>query len=164
VLALCACQGDVARRPAAAPVQPTVAGRPPAAYADAATAHAAFTREDPKGMLSATLQDAAWLRFEGPPDEVEAAHRAYFVEGYTTFDIVLTTEVLGKATTETFVLEDSAGRRAVSRPVTYDGQMGSGRAGFTSRFELSFQHAITQDTRWIRLTRQADGTTLEWTF
>lgn len=161
---LAGCQGDVARRPPSAPVQPTVAGRAPAGFPDAEAAHAAFTRQDPEGVLQATLQDAAWLRFTGSPAEVEARFRAYFVEGYTTFDVVLTTEVLGKATAETFVLEDSAGRRAVSRPVKYEGQMGSGRGGFTSRFELAFQHAITQDTRWIRLTRQADGTTLEWTF
>lgn len=159
-----ACQGSTARLPAAAAVQPTVAGRAPVAWGDASTARDAFTRQDPKEILTATLQDASWLRFEGPPAEVEERYRAYFLEGYTTFDVVLVTEEFGKPTEESFLLEDSAGRRAVSRPVRYDGQMGSGRGGFASRFELSFQHAITQDTRWIRLTRQIDGTTLEWRF
>jgi len=141
-----------------------VAGRAPAGWPDAAAARDAFTRQAADGTVTATLQDAAWLRFAGPPEEVEQRYRAYFLEGYTTFDVVLVTEQLGKPTDETFLLEDSAGRRAVSRPVRYEGQMGSGRGGFASQFELSFQHAITQDTRWLRLTRQSTGTTMEWRF
>ncbi|MCA9315174.1 MAG: hypothetical protein R3F05_13465 [Planctomycetota bacterium] len=163
-LSLVGCQGSTARLPAGGSVQPTVAGRAPVAWADAATARDAFTRQAPDGTVTATLQDASWLRFEGPPEEVEERYRAYFLEGYTTFDVILVTEEFGKPTDETFLLEDSAGRRAVSRPFRYDGQMGSGRGGFASHFELSFQHAITQDTRWVRLTRQSTGTSVEWRF
>ena len=36
--------------------------------------------------------DAAWLRFEGTPDEVERNHRAYFEQGYTTFQVQIDTD------------------------------------------------------------------------
>ncbi len=155
---------STARHPAAGAVQPTVAGRPPIAWSNAADARAAFTRQDPEGRFTAVLQDASWLRFEGTPEDVESRRRAYFVEGYTTFDVSLVTDDFTKATDETFVLEDSAGRRVVGRPMRYESELGSGREGFAASFELSFRHAITQDTRWIRVTREADGAVLEWRF
>jgi hypothetical protein len=35
---------------------------------------------------------------------------------------------------------------------------------YFSSFQLSFQHMITADLQWIRLTRTCDGSTVEWQF
>lgn len=145
-------------------VLPTVAGRAPAAFDDGTQARKAFTRRTEDGVFSAVLEDAAWLRFQGTPEEVEESHRAYFKDGYTTFQIQLDTSDFTNPTQETFVLEDSAGRRVFGKGLTYRSSMASGREAFEFMFNVSFQHAITQDTRWLRLTRQRDGKTLAWSF
>ena len=145
-------------------VLPTVAGRNVAEFDDSVSARKAFTRSDEDGVFTAILDDSAWLRFEGAPAEVEKSHRAYFVEGYTTFQIELSTDSFTQPTRESYMLEDSSGRRVSSKPVTYRSAMASGRSQFTYVFSVSFQHAITADTHWIRLTRQADDQTLEWSF
>ena len=31
-------------------------------------------------------------------------------------------------------------------------------------FSMSFKHTLTSDLTWIRLTRQLDGSTVEWRF
>lgn len=156
------CSQSAALRPAG-PTAPTVAGRAPPDFSDAAAARAAFTRVDDDTVVTATLEDVAWLRFEGTPEEVEKAHPAYFLDGATTFDVLLRTETFVQPTSETWVLEDGAGRRVVTRPTRYQGTMGREDRRFVARFTLVFDHGITQDTRFLRLIRPADGTTLEWT-
>ena len=126
-------------------------------------AREAFTRRAEDGTFAAALEDVAWLRFLGTPAEVERDHRAYFEEGYTTFQIELNTDEFTQPTKETFTLEDSAGRRVVGRPHTYKSAMsGTAAHAFLYHFSVSFPHAITADTQWLRLTRTADGTTLRW--
>ena len=163
-LAACQSGGGEDLLPPTGGVAPTVAGESPAHYPNLGEARRAFTRQDKEGMFTAVLQDAAWLRFLGTPDEVEADHRAYFDQGYTTFDVTLSVDAFTKPTAETFVLEDSAGRRVVGKPVTYKSQMGTQSGRFNFQFELAFQHAINRDTQWVRLVRQADGASLEWSF
>lgn len=145
-------------------VLPTVAGRAGPEFADATAARAAYTRRTEDGVLTATLEDAAWLRYAGAPAEVERQHRAYFVDGYTTFEVVLAAKEFTQPTRELFLLEDNAGRRVVTKPVTYKSAMALVQDRFRFTFSLSFQHAITADTKWVRLTRQSDSSTLEWVF
>ena len=160
-----ACQANRAQGPLpTGNVMPTVAGRAPAPFADAEAAREAFTRRTENEEFAASLEDVAWLRYEGTPEDVEKNHRAYFEEGYTTFQVLMSIEEFTQPTKETFVLEDSSGRRVVSKPVTYRSAMASGRDAFTFTFNLSFQHAVTADTRWLTLTRQADGASLRWDF
>lgn len=143
---------------------PTVEGCAGGSYASAEAARSAFTRQAPDGTLTATLEDVAWLRFEGDEDAIVKKHRAYFEQGYTTFEMGSFTKDFVQPTAETWVLEDSAGARVTSRPVSYQGAMGMENERYAARFSLSFRHAITKDLTWLRLTRATDGTRLEWTF
>ncbi|MFV1959769.1 MAG: hypothetical protein ACC662_10200, partial [Planctomycetota bacterium] len=105
--------------PPSGAVLPTAAGRPPVTFASAAEARRAFTRSS--GTLTATLEDAAWLRYEGSPEEVTKRYRAYFDYGYTTFVVETRSSDFANPTQETFVLEDSAGNRVSGRPTAYEG-------------------------------------------
>ena len=165
-LALGACQSRVQGPGATGAVAPTVAGRDVAAFDGAAAARDAFTRRTEDESFTATLEDAAWLRYQGPPAEIEKKHRAYFEEGYTTFQVNLLTDRFTQPSKETFVLEDSSGRRITSTPITYKSALGgmSGAYSFNYLFSVSFQHSISAQTEWIRLTRQADNQSLEWSF
>lgn len=161
--ALAGCQSSSPYLPKG-PCQPTCAGRDGGGYAAFDEAHKAFTRSTKDGVLTATLEDVAWLRFEGSEDELVKKHRAYFEQGYTTFNVVLRTKDFTQPTAETFVLEDSRGARLTGKPVTYQAGMGMEQERFANRFSISFRHAITSDLAWVRLTRAADGGTLEWVF
>jgi hypothetical protein len=132
------------------------------AFTDAIQAREAFTRRG--GSVTAVLEDASWLRFEGDPATVEASHPAYFEYGYTTFLVELRSEAFSQPTAETFMLEDSTGKRLSGRPLSYEGAQVLVDDRFFSTFSLSFQHVISADVRWIRLTRVLDGSTVEWTF
>jgi hypothetical protein len=143
-------------------VLPTVAGRPVATYASYQEGRQAFTRW--AGSLRATLEDASWLRFEGTPAAVEAAHRAYFEYGYTTFDVELRSREYTQPTRERFLLEDSQGRRVFGQPLSFEGACELVDDRYFSAFKLSFRHMITADVTWIRLTREADGASVEWHF
>lgn len=164
-LALGACQ-SADGPPPSGPVRPTGAGRAPASYASAAEARAAFTRRSPGGVLTATLQDAAWLRAQGPPEEVERRYRSYFEHGYTTFDVELRPREFTRPTQEAFRLEDSQGQVVQGRPLSFQSSMGVSRDlggdRFDYSFELSFAYVPDADVRWIRLTRELDGESVEW--
>lgn len=162
-LGLTACQGASPYAPKA-PCQPTCSGDSGEAYADFESGHKAFTRATKDGSLTATLEDVSWLRFGGDEATLLKKHRAYFEQGYTTFEVVLRTKDFTQPTAESFVLEDSRGARLAGRPVTYQAGMGMEQEKFANRFSVSFRHAITRDLAWIRLTRTADGGTLEWIF
>lgn len=155
---------DAGGPPASGPATPTVAGGKSPAYADYVSAREAFTRRSDDEVLGATLEDAAWLRFEGDAATVEKNHRAYFEYGYTSFKVILRAKEYTRPTEEVFVLQDSGGARVESKPLTFQGslQLVGDRWQFT--FDLSFKHAITRDTRWIRLTRVKDGTAIDWQF
>ncbi len=146
------------------PCAPTCAGRTGGDYASYEAGRAAFTRATADGSFTATLEDVAWLRHEGDEESLLTKHRAYFQQGYTTFEVLLRTKDFTQPTAETFVLQDSKGTRLQGRPVTYQGAMGLEQEKYASRFSVSFRHAITADLEWLRLTRTADGGTLEWTF
>jgi hypothetical protein len=148
--------------PAQGAVLPTVAGRAPMSFTNLEEARATFTRSC--GSLTATLEDAAWLRFMGNPETVERQFRAYFEYGYTTFLIDLRSDEYAQPTKEEFVLTDSAGRSVCGRPIVFQGSPVLVDDRFFSNFELSFQHMITADLTWIRLTRTCDGSTVEWRF
>lgn len=143
---------------------PTCAGRPVAEFAGYQEARDAFTRQSGDEVLLATLEDAAWLKYEGTPDEVAEKHKAYFDYGYTTFDVVLRAKEFTQPTREVFLLEDSNGKRVSGKPLTYKGQMQRVGDRWMYTFSLSFQHTITSDIRWIKLTRMKDGVFVEWTF
>lgn len=165
VAALAACQQ--ARPPMEGPsqgeVSPTVAGGTDAAYASFQEARQAFTRSC--GSLSAVLEDAAWIRLEPNPAEAEQRHRAYFEYGYTSFEITTRSLAFTQPTAEEFLLEDSLGARLTGRPITYEGAMRlEDNQWWTNRFTVSFQHTMTADVRWIRLTRLSDGSKVEWAF
>jgi len=161
-LALSACAGRTDLPAATGRVLPTVAGRTPTAFADRAAARCAFTRVG--GTVTATLEDAAWLRFEGDPQVVASQHRAYFEYGYTTFEVELRSSDFANPTAETFVLEDSAGARLTGSPVSYEGSQVLVDDRYFAAFTLSFPHVLTGDTAWIRLTRASDGSSVEWRF
>jgi hypothetical protein len=144
--------------------QPTVEGCPAGTYGSYEAARKAFGRMTPDGAFQAFLEDVAWLRYEGDEEEVVKKHRPYFDQGYTTFAITLFTKDFVQPTTETYVLEDSGGARLTARPQTYSGNMGLENERYAARFSVSFRHAITRDLEWIRLTRAADGASLEWRF
>lgn len=159
-----ACQSGPSYAPKA-PCAPTCAGGSGAsAYGGFEEARRAFTRSTKDSAFTATLEDVAWLRFEGDEETTVKQHRAYFEQGYTTFQIVLRTKDFTQPTGESFVLEDSSGARQSGRPVTYQGSMGQEQEKYAARFSVSFRHAITSELAWVRLTRAADGGTLEWTF
>jgi hypothetical protein len=159
---LSACQGGREGPLPGGSVAPTVAGTVPSCFANGQEAMVAFTRR--AGSLTATLEDAAWLRFTGSPEEVEQRHRAYFDYGYTTFQVELRSEDFVQPTRETFLLEDSRGQRVSGCPLEFTTSPTLVDNRYFSAFALSFQHVITADLCWLRLTRTRDGSTVEWTF
>lgn len=161
-LAAPGCQTGVQGPPPSGPVQPTVAGAAPPSFAGLAAARQAFTRV--MGSLTVTLEDSAWLRFEGTPDSVEAAHRAYFEYGYTTFQVELRSRTFTQPTAEVFLLEDGQGTRLEGRPISYEGSPMLVDDRYFSTFTISFPHTVTAATGWIRLTRLADDSAVTWTF
>jgi hypothetical protein len=160
--AVAACQKPPVIAPPKGDVVPTVAGGTGATYPTLQAARTAFTRQN--GTITATLEDASWIRLEGDPDGAEARHRAYFEYGYTTFQVVLQVKEFVQPTAETFVLEDSLGARHVGKPISFSGGMIMDNDRWTYRFDLSFPHAMTREVQWLRLTRAADGSVLEWAF
>jgi hypothetical protein len=160
--ALLACQSAPKGPPCSGAVCCTCAGAAaPPAYASGVEARAAFTRKS--GTLTATLEDASWLRFTGAPDQVEERHRAYFEYGYTTFQVELHSDAFSQPSRETFVLEDSTGRRVTGQPIQFTTAPILVEGHYYAAFSLSFSHVITSDLAWIRLTRAMDGSTVEWT-
>jgi hypothetical protein len=164
LLVLVACQNKPPEAPPTGPATPTVAGRPAPTFTDAVEARRAYTRSTADGTLLATLEDAAWIRLEGDAEKSLEDHRAYFDYGYTTFQVTLRSKAFTQPTSEAFLLEDSAGARLSGQPVSYRGSMTLVADRWQSTFSLSFRHTLTADTKWIRLTRQADGSALTWTF
>jgi hypothetical protein len=149
--------------PPSGAVTPTVAGAADAGYGSLAAAKAAFTRTG--GTLTATLEDASWIRLEGDPAGAEKRHRAYFEFGYTSFEVTLRSLQFTQPTAEQFLLEDSSGQRLTGRPISYEGALRlEDNRWWTNRFALSFPHTLSADVRWIRLTRVSDGSQVEWTF
>lgn len=144
--------------------QPTCAGRGCAEFASYEAAREAFTRQSQEQVLLATLEDAAWLRFEGSPEDVANRHKAYFDYGYTTFAVVLRAKEFSQPTKEVFLLEDSNGKRVTSKPLTYRGALKRVDDRWTYTFNISFQHTITSDIKWLKLTRSVDGEFVEWQF
>ena len=143
---------------------PTVEGATGKGYGDYQVARRAFSRSDKDGSFIAVMEDVAWLRFEGEEQAVLEKHRAYFEQGYTTFEITLLTKDFTQPTHETFVLTDSKGARLVGKPVGYQSGMGQENERFAARFQVSFRHAVTREVGWVKLTRVADGAELEWRF
>lgn len=144
-------------------VSPTVAGGPEASFASFQEAKLAFTRS--AGTLTATLEDAAWIRLEPNPAQAEQRHRAYFEFGYTSFEVTIRSLRFTQPTAEEFLLEDSLGGRLTSKPISYEGAMRlEENQWWTNRFSVSFAHTLTADVRWIRLTRVSDGSQVEWAF
>jgi len=131
-------------------------------FSDLQAGRAAFTRSS--DTMTATLEDASWLRLEGNPDCVQANHRAYFEYGYTTFHVELRSREYTRPTQETFILEDSSGLRTPGRPIAFEGAPQLVDDRYFTTFTLSFRHVISAELSWIRLTRQADGTWVEWRF
>ncbi len=162
---LVACNSTNEGPPATGAVAPTVAGgAPTASYAGYQDAKLAFTRQSADGIVIATLEDSSWLRFEGPAEQVQANHKAYFEYGYTTFGVTLRARSFTRPTTEQFLLEDSTGARVSSRPVTFKGNLVTVDDRWQYDFDLSFRHTITRDVTWLKLTRISDGEFVEWTF
>jgi hypothetical protein len=162
--ALAACQqGGPPPPPPGGTVVPTVAGGAPTeSYADLEAARKAFTRSC--GSVTAVLEDASWIRLEGPTEDVVKRHRAYFEYGYTSFDVTLRSQGFTQPTQEEFLLEDSQGARLSGKPLCYEGAMKlEENQWWRNHYSLSFRHAITADVRWIRLTRVSDGSKVEWT-
>ncbi len=158
-----ACNSNDEGPPATGQVTPTVAGGgPTASFPGYMEAREAFTRGSADGVVIATLEDAAWLKFEGPPDEVEANHKAYFEYGYTAFAVVLRAREFTRPTTETFILEDSTGGRVSARPVSFKGNLTTVGDRWQYEFDLAFRHTITKDLQWLKLTRVSDGEFVEW--
>ena len=161
-LPLAACRSGPTGPPPTGWVQPTVAGGSPMAFSSLEEGKAAFTRRS--DSMTVVLEDAAWLRFEGEPACVEANHRAYFEYGYTTFDLELRSREFTRPTEECFVLEDSTGLRMPGKPVAFKGAPMLVDDRYFSTVSLAFRHVVTAELQWIRLTRQADGTWVEWRF
>ena len=143
-------------------VQPAVAGRTPMSFRGLQEGRDAFTRRS--DSMTALLEDSSWLRFEGEEACVVANHRAYFEYGYTTFQVELRSREFARPTKEKFILEDSAGARAESTPVSFQGAPLLVDDRYFSTFILAFRHMITADLEWIRLTRPEDGSWVEWRF
>lgn len=162
VLSLAACRSAPSGPPPTGWVQPTVAGRSPMVFSGLQEARAAFTRRS--DSMTAVLEDAAWLRFEGDALCVEANHRAYFEYGYTTFQVELRSREFTRPTQEQFVLEDSTGLRTPGRPVSFKGSPQLVDDRYFSTFVVAFRHVISAELQWIRLSRPADGTWVEWRF
>jgi len=165
LLGLAACQSNDEGPPACGVVAPTVAGGgPTAVYANYQEAKLAFTRRSADGIVIATLEDSNWLKFEGTAEDVQANHRGYFEYGYTSFGVTLRAREFSQPTNETFLLEDSRGARVTSRPVTFKGNLVTIDDRWQYDFDISFQHTITREVTWLRLTRVSDGEFVEWTF
>jgi len=143
---------------------PCIGGGPVAQFENYQQARDAFTRSSSEGILTATLEDVSWLRFEGAADTVEKNHRAYFEYGYTTFQVMLRPKEYARPTDETFVLEDGRGARITGSPISFKGGMQPVDDRWQFTFELSFQHALGTDCQWVRLTRASDGQSVEWKF
>ena len=161
-LLLPACQSGPQGPPPSGWVQPTVAGRTPMQFSSLEQGKAAFTRRS--DSMTALLEDASWLRFEGDPACVQANHRAYFEYGYTTFQVELRSREFTRPTQETFILEDSSGLRTPGRPVQFTGAPILVDDRYFSTFVIAFRHTISAELQWVRLTRPADGTWVEWQF
>ena len=136
--------------------QPTVQGGAAApVYPDLAAARAAFTRSD--GAMTATLEDAAWIRFEPNAAAATERHPEYFA-GLTTIQMTLLTEHFARPTEEEYLLEDSTGARVTAKPDSYKGDL---KTGFGPRnaatFKLAFNHTMSKSVRWLRLTREGEG-------
>jgi hypothetical protein len=161
---LAGCYGNDDGPPSTGQVAPTVAGgAQTAGYGGYQQAKQAFTRGSEDGVLIAVLEDVTWLKYEGSAEDVEKDHPGYFEHGYTTFEVTLRAREFTRPTEETYVLEDSNGARATAKPLTYKGGMMPVSDRWQFEFNLSFSHAITKDTRWIRLTRVKDGEAVMWT-
>jgi hypothetical protein len=157
---LSACSGP--RYPSEGTVAPTVSGAPSASFDDLARAKAAFSRTN--GPLTATLEDAAWIRLEPDPEQAEERHPDY-AAGLTTFEVLLQTEGFVRPTEELYVLTDSLGQSLTSKPTRYRGSTEMGGRPQVAAFSLSFRHVVTKDVKWLRLTRQgAGGGTVQWDF
>jgi hypothetical protein len=162
-LLLVSCQKGPPPPPPAGAVSPTVEGGADVAYASLGAAKAAFTRSS--GSLTATLEDAQWIRLESDPASAEQRHRGYFQYGYTTFEVVTRSKQFTQPSSEEFLLEDSLGARHTGRPISYEGAFKlEDNQWWTNRFSLSFHHTVTAEVRWIRLTRVADGSRVQWDF
>ena len=158
-------RGNTSTSPAKGGCVPVcVGGGEVARFADYQAARNAFTRSSAGGILNATLEDVSWLRFEGDPDTVEKNHRAYFEFGYTTFQVILRARDYTRPTEESFILEDSRGARIEGKPISFRGGMKPIDDRWQFTFDVSFQHALGSECRWLRLTRLADGESVEWTF
>ena len=164
LLLLVACQSGGDGPGATGRCLPTVAGGSQPTYTTLGEGREAFTRRSENDVLTATLEDAAWLRFKGDPATVEKEHRAYFEYGYTTFQVLLRVREFTQPTKETFTLTDSNGARVAGKPVKYQGSATLVEGLWQYSFDLSFQHTLTLATRSIKLTRDADGSFVEWTF
>lgn len=164
VIALAACQGNSPNYRSTGQVTPTVAGGPAPAYAGYDQARDAFTRTSGDGVLTATLKDAAWIRFEGDPEGALERHRSYFEGVATVFQVVFRPKEHLRVTQEVFILEDSSGLRLTASPKRYEGEMVLVDDRFQFTFDLKYAHAITNDLRWIRLTHQGTGERIEWSF
>lgn len=164
LLGLAACQGDGPTYVSTGPASPTVAGAPPPSYTNYNEARHAFTRTGTDGTLTATLKDAAWIRFEGDPDGAAARHRAYFQGVATVFEVIYRPKEYTRVNEEVFVLEDSSGTRLTAKPKKYEGEMALVGDRFHFTFDLAFAHALSSETRWVRLTHVRTGEVVEWTF
>jgi len=164
LLVLAACQGSGQVAPPTGAVLPTVAGAPGMTFKNGAEARRAFTRAS--GSLIATLEDSAWLRFEGEPQTVAREHRAYFDYGYTTFDVEINHNEFVQPTSEVFILEDSCGARLTGKPTCYNGSPTLKNGKYVTTFSLSFQHVLHRGIQWIRLSwpRPQNGSSVEWRF
>jgi len=163
---LAACQGNENKGPGAkGRCAPTCAGGVQGpGFQTYEAGREAFTRQSADGVLLATLEDASWLRFEGAPAEVQKNHSAYFEWGYTTFQVILRAKEFSQPTKEAFVLEDSTGARIAGKPLSFQGNMKTVDDRWQYAFNLSFDHTISKEVRWLRLSRMRDGETVEWEF
>jgi hypothetical protein len=159
LLAASACARGPSYEPSG-PATPTVAGGPAPAYGDLAAATTAFSRTD--GPLTATLEDAAWIRLEPDPDTAAERHPDY-AAGLTAFQVTLRTDGFVRPTEETYVLTDSTGASVSSKPTSYRGSSEAAGRTQVASFALSFRHVLSKDVRWIRLTRHgAGGGVVQW--
>lgn len=163
LLTACSSGSEPQYNPAGA-ATPTVAGGPAPTYDGYQSARDSFTRQSEDGSITAVLEDSAWLKYEGSAEEVMADHRAYFEFGYTTFNVRLLSIQFTRPTEEVFVLEDSTGARLTGKPRTFSSPMALTDKSYMYEFALSFQHVISKDVKWIRLTRLVTGASVEWSF
>lgn len=158
------CQGDGPDFRSTGVATPTVAGGPEPSYANYDEARLAFTRTGTDGVLTATLEDAAWIRFEGDPEGALQRHRSYFDGVATVFEVVFRPKDYVRIPEEVFILEDSAGRRMTAKPKRYEGEMKLVDDRFHFTFDLKFAHAVTAELKWLRLTHESSRESIEWTF